>query len=230
MERSGGIITSAAAIVILVSLSFASADMVLVKALWASEWPLLCSWMPRWCAGCSYRQLCACSATSIGGGRRHFLACSRPRSIAGRGDKVAVPGEGEQRPKEASAAGGLPVRGKLRTCSVRKWQPRAAAVGRAGTPPLVLSLVVAGCGIPGTIASGGQLRAAARATATPSALPPVRFPQDEAPHHDLTEWWYYTGHFQGTDAHGELRITALSWSFFRRCVEISPPTTPLTSP
>ena len=33
MERSGGIITSAAAIVILVSLSFASADMVLVKAL-----------------------------------------------------------------------------------------------------------------------------------------------------------------------------------------------------
>ena len=33
LERSGGIITSAAAIVILVSLSFASADMVLVKAL-----------------------------------------------------------------------------------------------------------------------------------------------------------------------------------------------------
>ena len=33
LERSGGIITSAAAIVILVSLSFASADMVIVKAL-----------------------------------------------------------------------------------------------------------------------------------------------------------------------------------------------------
>jgi RND superfamily putative drug exporter len=33
LERSGGIITSAAAIVILVSLSFSSADMVLVKAL-----------------------------------------------------------------------------------------------------------------------------------------------------------------------------------------------------
>jgi RND superfamily putative drug exporter len=33
LEQSGGIITSAAAIVILVSLSFASADMVLVKAL-----------------------------------------------------------------------------------------------------------------------------------------------------------------------------------------------------
>jgi predicted secreted hydrolase len=23
---------------------------------------------------------------------------------------------------------------------------------------------------------------------------PITFPRDEAPHHDLTEWWYYTGH------------------------------------
>jgi len=35
------------------------------------------------------------------------------------------------------------------------------------------------------------------ATSEPTAsLPPVRFPQDEAPHGDLTEWWYYTGHLQ----------------------------------
>jgi len=30
-------------------------------------------------------------------------------------------------------------------------------------------------------------------------LPPVTFPADEAPHQDLTEWWYYTGHLEADD-------------------------------
>jgi predicted secreted hydrolase len=34
-------------------------------------------------------------------------------------------------------------------------------------------------------------RADPTATATPA---PIAFPRDEAPHRDLTEWWYYTGH------------------------------------
>ena len=34
---------------------------------------------------------------------------------------------------------------------------------------------------------------------TPVAYPPVTFPKDEAPHADLTEWWYYTGHLQAAD-------------------------------
>ena len=34
---------------------------------------------------------------------------------------------------------------------------------------------------------------------TPAALPPVTFPKDEAPHADLTEWWYYTGHLEAAD-------------------------------
>ncbi len=106
------------------------------------------------------------------------------------------------------------MRVKLRTCSVRKWQPRRLASAAPGLLLLVLSLVVAGCGIPGTIASGGHLEGVS-ATATTSALPPVRFPQDEAPHHDLTEWWYYTGHFQGTDAHGELRYYGFELVFFQ---------------
>lgn len=29
--------------------------------------------------------------------------------------------------------------------------------------------------------------------------PPVTLPGDEAPHQDLTEWWYYTGHFEAAD-------------------------------
>ena len=28
---------------------------------------------------------------------------------------------------------------------------------------------------------------------------PVTFPKDEAPHADLTEWWYYTGHLEAAD-------------------------------
>jgi predicted secreted hydrolase len=34
---------------------------------------------------------------------------------------------------------------------------------------------------------------------TPAAYPPVAFPRDEAPHGDLTEWWYYTGHLEAAD-------------------------------
>ncbi|HZO26284.1 MAG TPA: lipocalin family protein [Chloroflexota bacterium] len=34
---------------------------------------------------------------------------------------------------------------------------------------------------------------------TPAAHPPVAFPRDEAPHNDLTEWWYYTGHLESAD-------------------------------
>jgi predicted secreted hydrolase len=29
--------------------------------------------------------------------------------------------------------------------------------------------------------------------------PPVQLPRDEAPHSDLTEWWYYTGHLDAPD-------------------------------
>ncbi len=42
---------------------------------------------------------------------------------------------------------------------------------------------------------------ATKAVPTATPLPPVRFPQDEAPHTDLTEWWYYTGHFHSASGH-----------------------------
>ena len=34
---------------------------------------------------------------------------------------------------------------------------------------------------------------------TPVVYAPVTFPKDEAPHNDLTEWWYYTGHLEAAD-------------------------------
>ena len=33
----------------------------------------------------------------------------------------------------------------------------------------------------------------------PVSHAPVTFPKDEAPHADLTEWWYYTGHLDAAD-------------------------------
>lgn len=80
---------------------------------------------------------------------------------------------------------------------------------------LLLALLVAACGMPGTIASGGHLPRVAATPPTQPPLPPVRFPQDEAPHHDLTEWWYYTGHLHGSDAHGHIHTYGFELTFFQ---------------
>ena len=57
----------------------------------------------------------------------------------------------------------------------------------------LLTILLASCGFPGAVSTSAQLPVV-NTTATPTPLPPVRFPQDEAAHRDLTEWWYYTGH------------------------------------
>ncbi len=79
---------------------------------------------------------------------------------------------------------------------------------------LLVLLLLAGCGLPGTISTGGHLTQIP-ATVTPVPLPPIRFPQDEAPHHDLTEWWYYTGHFQGKDSLGKVHDYGFELTFFQ---------------
>jgi predicted secreted hydrolase len=43
----------------------------------------------------------------------------------------------------------------------------------------------------------------------------VSLPEDEAPHRDLTEWWYYTGHFHGIDAGGVTRSYGFELTFFQ---------------
>jgi predicted secreted hydrolase len=57
----------------------------------------------------------------------------------------------------------------------------------------LLALLLSSCGFPGIPSTSAQLPVV-NATLAPTPLPPVRFPQDEAAHRDLTEWWYYTGH------------------------------------
>lgn len=78
----------------------------------------------------------------------------------------------------------------------------------------LLALLLAGCGVPGTIATGGSLPPVPPSP-TATTLPPVRFPQDEAPHRDLTEWWYYTGHLSGQDISGKTHRYGFEFVIFQ---------------
>ncbi len=85
-----------------------------------------------------------------------------------------------------------------------------------------LALVLTSCGFPGTIAAGGQLPPVPQKP-QPAQLPPVRFPQDEAPHQYLTEWWYYTGHLSGLDAHGKTHRYGFEYVIFQSLRSDFPP-------
>lgn len=62
---------------------------------------------------------------------------------------------------------------------------------------LVLALALGGCGQRAASAPWpGPFPVVA---ASPTAVPPLSLPRDEAPHNALTEWWYYTGHLRGAD-------------------------------
>ncbi len=82
-----------------------------------------------------------------------------------------------------------------------RWLNRALLVARRSS--FVAVLLLAACGQPG--AGGGDAAKTpwpgpfAGAAASPTPLPPVTFPRDEAPHDTLTEWWYYTGHLRADD-------------------------------
>lgn len=79
----------------------------------------------------------------------------------------------------------------------------------------LVAALLAGCGVPGTITTASPLPTVAAATPTLAPLVPVAFPQDEAPHHDLTEWWYYTGHLNGKDAKGRAHTYGFELTFFQ---------------
>ncbi len=77
-----------------------------------------------------------------------------------------------------------------------------------------LTLLLTACGVPGVVPAGHAIPLPSP-TATAAPLPPARFPQDEAPHTDLTEWWYYTGHLQGTDPAGQTHVYGFELTFFQ---------------
>lgn len=58
---------------------------------------------------------------------------------------------------------------------------------------LLLALLATACA---TSAASSPLTVVPAPTPTPAIPKPIVFPRDEAPHSDLTEWWYYTGHLK----------------------------------
>ena len=61
---------------------------------------------------------------------------------------------------------------------------------------VLLALLLVGCAAPAT---RSQLEMVVAPTQTPATPRPISFPSDEAPHSDLSEWWYYTGHLTAQD-------------------------------
>jgi predicted secreted hydrolase len=79
---------------------------------------------------------------------------------------------------------------------------------------IFLALLLSSCGFPGVASTPAQLPTVSVApTATP--IPPIRFPQDEAPHRDLTEWWYYTGHMNAVMPGGQVHHYGFELVFFQ---------------
>ena len=86
----------------------------------------------------------------------------------------------------------------------------------------LLALLLASCSVPGVPATSAQLPLVGGVPAQP-ALPPIRFPQDEAPHRDLTEWWYYTGHLNAVTPDGRQHHYGFELVFFQSLRSDYPP-------
>jgi predicted secreted hydrolase len=85
-----------------------------------------------------------------------------------------------------------------------------------------LALLLASCGFPGIPSTSTRLPQV-NASPTPTVLPPVRFPQDEAAHRDLSEWWYYTGHFNALMPNGTTHHYGFELVFFQALRSTFPP-------
>jgi len=86
----------------------------------------------------------------------------------------------------------------------------------------LLALLLSACSVPGVPATSAELPVVG---AQPSAqqLPPIHFPQDEAPHKDLTEWWYYTGHLNAVTPDGQTHHYGFELVFFQALRSDYPP-------
>jgi predicted secreted hydrolase len=85
-----------------------------------------------------------------------------------------------------------------------------------------LILILTSCTFPGMVSTSQQLPQV-KATPRPASLPPIRFPQDEGAHNDLTEWWYYTGHLVATDSQGRTHLYGFEFVIFQALRSDLPP-------
>jgi predicted secreted hydrolase len=60
-----------------------------------------------------------------------------------------------------------------------------------------------------------MLSVAVYSTKADDTEPAVHIPQDEAPHHDVTEWWYFSGHLRGFDISGKPHSYGYELVFFQ---------------
>lgn len=86
----------------------------------------------------------------------------------------------------------------------------------------LLLVLLSSCGFPGQVSTAQQLPQVTR-TAETRNLPPVRFPQDEGAHNNLTEWWYYTGHFDAREPGGKLHNYGFELVVFQAARSDLPP-------
>jgi len=77
-----------------------------------------------------------------------------------------------------------------------------------------LVVLLSSCGFPGIVSTSARLPVV-NTTPTTLSLPPIRFPQDEAAHSDLTEWWYYTGHMNAVAPGGKVHHYGFELVFFQ---------------
>ena len=87
---------------------------------------------------------------------------------------------------------------------------------------IFLPFVLSSCGFPGMATTAGQLPVV-NSTPPAQSLPPVRFPQDEAAHRDLNEWWYYTGHMNAVTPDGKTHHYGFELVFFQALRSDLPP-------
>jgi predicted secreted hydrolase len=90
---------------------------------------------------------------------------------------------------------------------------------------LICLFALTSCAFPGLAETSAQLPQVSE-TPQPLSLPPIHFPQDEGAHNDLTEWWYYTGHLQGTDAAGKVHTYGFEFVIFQALRSNLPPVYP----
>jgi predicted secreted hydrolase len=90
---------------------------------------------------------------------------------------------------------------------------------------VLLLCTLSSCAFPGLTETSAQLPQVSPTT-TPTPLAPIHFPQDEGAHNDLTEWWYYTGHLQGTDATGKVHTYGFELVVFQALRSNLPPVYP----
>jgi predicted secreted hydrolase len=89
---------------------------------------------------------------------------------------------------------------------------------------LLLAMLLSACGIPGIVSTAAQLPLVkSQAGTAASSLPPICFPQDEAAHRDLTEWWYYTGHMNAVTPGGRAHHYGFELVIFQALRSALPP-------